>query len=217
MNRATSYLDLSLIYGNHESELEQIRSYECGKFRMGPNNVLPVDVNGNYIPSMKRFTMAPMASIWPSLFVRNHNNIATRLAALNPQWDDETLFQEARRINIATFQYNLITSKAVEASISNIPINENYDPNRNAATTLEFAIAYRSAHYYLLAYMLFKYENNQTTQIMQSDTIGKIYLLENNFDAALRGALSQVVNVGQYSEEVNMKKIQFQNSTQFDV
>lgn len=202
MNRATSFLDLSLIYGNHQSELDPIRLYEGGRLRMGTNNVLPVDKNGNYIPSMRRFTMVPMASIWPALFARNHNYLADGLAALNPCWSDETLFQEARRINIATFQYNLITSKAVEASISNIPINETYSAERNAATTLEFSIAYRMAHYYIHDEMLWKDEDGSEVRMLQSDTIGHIEYLENDFDGALRGALAEVVNAGPYGDEI---------------
>jgi len=146
--------------------------------------------------------MAPIASIWPSLFARNHNNLALQLQRLNPSWNDETLFQEARRINIATFQYNLITSGAVQDSISNIPINETYSPFKNAATTLEFAIAYRMAHYYLHDQMLFLFEDGTNTTYLQSDTIGRIDLLEDNFDAALRGALSAVVNAGPYGDEI---------------
>ncbi|KAG4078673.1 hypothetical protein HA402_015263 [Bradysia odoriphaga] len=202
MNRATSFLDLSLLYGNHKSELDPIRLYKDGLLRMGPNNVLPVDANGNHIPSMRRFTMVPMASIWPALFARNHNTIAGELKILNPCWDDETLFQETRRINIATFQYNLITSKAVEASISNIPINETYSAERNAATTLEFSIAYRMAHYYIHDKMLWKAANGTERRVLQSDTIGKIELLENDFDGALRGALAEVVNAGPYGDEI---------------
>lgn len=206
MNRATSFLDLSLIYGNHQSELDPIRLNEGGLLRMGPNNVLPIDSNGNYIPSMRRFTMVPIASIWPSLFARNHNYLAEGLAELNPHWNDETLFQEARRINIATFQYNLITSKAVEASISNIPINENYSAERNAATTLEFSIAYRMAHYYIHDNMLFQDASRNNVTILQSDTIGRIELLEDDFDGALRGALAEVVNAGAYGDEVRTNK-----------
>ncbi len=202
MNRATSFLDLSLIYGNHKSELDPIRLYSGGLLRMGRNNVLPVDINGNYIPSMRRFTMVPMASIWPALFARNHNTVAKGLAIINPQWDDETLFQEARRINIATFQFNLITSKAVEASISNIPINETYSAERNAATTLEFSIAYRMAHYYIHDEMLWQNEKLEERRVLQSDTIGRIELLEDDFDGALRGALAEVVNAGPYGDEV---------------
>ena len=36
---------------------------------------------------------------------RNHNNLATELEKLNPHWSDETLYQEARHINIAIIQH----------------------------------------------------------------------------------------------------------------
>ncbi|XP_037034706.1 chorion peroxidase-like [Bradysia coprophila] len=206
MNRATSYLDVSLIYGNQQSELDPIRLYSGGLLRMDSKGVLPVDSTGNYIPSMRRFTMVPMASVWPSLFARNHNTIATRLAELNTCWSDEKLFQEARRINIATFQFNLITSGAVQDSISNIPINENYDPNRNSATSLEFATAYRTPHYYIQPELKLIKDDGTETNYLQSDTIGKmediLLATDTSFEEAVRGAQSQMINTGVYSDEV---------------
>lgn len=211
LNRATAYLDLSLIYGNHDSELEPIRLYEGGKLRMGPKNLLPVDSKGKYLPSMDRFAVTPIGSIWPALFSRNHNHLAERLAKMNHLWDDERVFQEARRINIANFQFNLITAKSIE-KVFNKVVNESYSEQRNAATSVEFSFTYRGGHYYIPDHMLFQQADNTETKYLQSDTIGKIELLENDFDAALRGATHQKVNDEQYTDEVIKNQLLNQSS-----
>lgn len=40
---------------------------------------------------------------WHSIFIRFHNNVATRLRVLNKHWKDERLFQESRRIITAVY------------------------------------------------------------------------------------------------------------------
>lgn len=59
-----------------------------------------------------------MHTIW----VREHNRVATKLKALNASWTDEFIFQEARRIVIAELQH--ITYKEfIPALLSNIFLN----------------------------------------------------------------------------------------------
>lgn len=205
LNRATAFLDLSLIYGNYEWEMESIRLRKGGKLRMGKNSVLPVDSQGKHLPFMDRFVATPVGAIWPSIFARNHNYLAENLAKLKSNWDDEKLFQEARRINIANFQFNLITAKSIE-KVFNKVVNVSYSEDRNPATFVEFTYTYRGGHYYIPSHMMFQDQNNVITKHLQSDTIGKVELLENDFDAALRGAIHQPVNVGPYSDEVKKKK-----------
>lgn len=56
-----------------------------------------------------RGTGFPTLGIQQSIYHRLHNIIATVLKLVNPKWNDERLFQEAKRINIAIYQNNVYT------------------------------------------------------------------------------------------------------------
>jgi hypothetical protein len=49
--------------------------------------------------------MQPGLTLVQILSSRFHNVVAKELKYLNPYWDDEKMYQEARRINIAVFQH----------------------------------------------------------------------------------------------------------------
>lgn len=92
------------------------------------------------------------------LFLRQHNFLASALAAMNPQWNDEILYQETRRIIIAIIQH--ITYNEFLPSLLGRPTMDlygltpqtdgystSYDENVNPSITNEFAAAaFRMGH-----------------------------------------------------------------------
>ncbi len=126
LNLQTGFLDGSHIYGVNQEQLESLRdratSGTKGLLRTqllsNGHHMLPSQQTDkpsdclDFTPTTKcfhagddRVNQNPSLMSMQTLFVREHNRIATILAKLNPSWDDETVFQETRRIIIATIQH----------------------------------------------------------------------------------------------------------------
>lgn len=121
INIVTSYLDLSHIYGNSDAQLKAIRSFTNGRLIVDvranktwpPKQQFPAQVctgaaspiENCYASGDSRLNTNPEMTVLHILFLREHNRIADALKKLNDLWDDTRLFEEARRINIAQYQY----------------------------------------------------------------------------------------------------------------
>jgi hypothetical protein len=83
-----------------------------------------------------------------TLFVRNHNLIATELHQEHPGWNDEQLYQEARKLNIAEYQQTIYTQYLPDLLGKNaLPAYRGYRSNVDPAIATEFStVAFRFGH-----------------------------------------------------------------------
>jgi len=81
---------------------------------------------------------------------REHNRIVDKLAKLNPDWTDEILYQEARRIVIAEIQHItyrewlpiLLDKRYIRAiGVTDNNYSNNYNPDDEPAVSNEAATA----------------------------------------------------------------------------
>lgn len=113
-NSLTSVLDLSSVYGVDKMRADELRSMQGGKLKTSAGNLLPFNKNRfqNNPSSSPSFFIAgdfrsnehPMLASIHTLFMREHNHICDELAEKFPSYDDEMLYQTARKINGAQFQ-----------------------------------------------------------------------------------------------------------------
>lgn len=203
-NKASSYVDHSIIYGATIEESNKVRSFSRGKIRLTPGEIFPIDSNGKFTAISIRLGISISLAFWGTFFLRNHNKLAERLACLNPSWSDEKLYQEARRINIAVLQ-NLISSKEyLKTLIGKQSTKFAYNEKVETSCTVEFMqAAARFTHFFVRENMSLLYVNGSTKEIPTSDTTGRSDILEASFEDSVRGALNQKLSLNQYSEEVS--------------
>ncbi|XP_069997700.1 salivary peroxidase/catechol oxidase [Penaeus vannamei] len=100
-----------------------------------------------------RVNKHPLLVLLHTVWMRHHNHIASRLKNINPSWNDEKLFQEARRIVGAQLQHvtyneylppifgDEISRKFKLKPTKNRTQTHIYGPKLNAAISAEFATA----------------------------------------------------------------------------
>lgn len=101
-------MDASVFYGHTLKLSYELRSFRNGQLKTNKANILYRQPNCTefcYLVGDARQINNPVLLMQSSLFTRFHNFVAQELSTLNKHWDDETLYQEARRIVIAIYQH----------------------------------------------------------------------------------------------------------------
>ncbi|XP_063234409.1 lactoperoxidase-like [Bacillus rossius redtenbacheri] len=117
INQVTSYLDGSVVYGSDERRARRLRLGRDGLLRYSRVQyrlpLLPASPPPQGLCRGRRCVEAgdgraneqPGLTAVHTLWLRAHNRLATELAHLNPRWDDDRLYQEARRLVGAMLQH----------------------------------------------------------------------------------------------------------------
>jgi hypothetical protein len=175
VNSNTAFLDLSNVYGSDAATADALRSHVGGRLKTSPGDLLPYLSADYFTPrqlaainhtegGMQNFGGLPSSSLFAAgdiranenieltaiqtLFLRNHNRIAAELQQEHPSWSDERLYQEARKLNIATEEIITYTEFLPALLGPNaLPAYTGYKPRVDPAISTEFStVAFRFGH-----------------------------------------------------------------------
>ncbi len=169
INSITGFADGSGVYGSNESRANWLRTFTGGKLKSSTGNNLPFNtITGNredevdltapfmiiegtprpkhLIAGDVRANEQPGLASFHTLFMREHNRLCEELIIENPSWNDEQLYQRARKIVGALIQV-VLYEEFLPALGVEIPEYKGYDANVNPSIMNVFsAAAYRLGH-----------------------------------------------------------------------
>uniref|UniRef100_A0A1A8P852 Myeloid-specific peroxidase n=3 Tax=Nothobranchius TaxID=28779 RepID=A0A1A8P852_9TELE len=227
INALTAFLDLGQVYGSDEKLALSLRNLSSNEgllavnteFRDNGRELLPFSpMQANMCATRGRITNDTNAKEVPcflagdgrvvenialtslhTLFVREHNRLARGLKRLNPHWDCETLYQEARKIMGAYTQIfvfrdylpHIVGDEEMRKRLGRYP---GYSPNVNPSIANVFATAaYRFAHLAIQPVLSRLDANNQEHRQFPSVPLFKAFftpwriIFEGGIDPLLRG------------------------------
>ena len=168
-NQITAFIDGSVIYGSDIKRNTWLRTFTGGKMKVSTGNLLPwntvtgefndkIDPDAPFMAddfsrSRKHFVTGdirgnenPLLTTLQTLFVREHNRLCDELTVQHPEYNDEQLFQWARKIVGAILQ-NIVYREWLPAMGIDLPAYEGYKPEVDPDIYNNFAAsAFRMGH-----------------------------------------------------------------------
>uniref|UniRef100_A0A8C5C2E2 Myeloid-specific peroxidase n=1 Tax=Gadus morhua TaxID=8049 RepID=A0A8C5C2E2_GADMO len=236
INTLTAFLDLGQVYGSEEKLAMDLRNLtsDAGllrvndKYKDNGRELLPFSpLHANMCATRRRVTNDSNAQEVPcflggdvrvdenialtslhTMFLREHNRLARELKKLNPWWDSETLYQEARKIMGAYNQVfifrdylpHIVGDEAMSMKLGRYP---GYDPNVDPRIANVFSTAaYRFAHLAIQPMLTRLDENYQENASNPNVPLFKAFfspwrvIFEGGIDPLIRGLVGNPAKLG---------------------
>lgn len=159
INEITAWIDASNVYGSDAERALALRTLDgTGRLATSAGDLLPFNVDGLpnaggpsptlFLAGDVRANEQVALAALHTLFVREHNRIAERLAKEHPRWDGDRLYEAARRqvgaqMQVITYREFLPALLGDDA----LPRYRGYDPQVDARIANVFSTAaYRFGH-----------------------------------------------------------------------
>jgi len=199
-NDITSWVDGSNVYGSDQERADYLRSFTGGKLKVSSGNLLPYNTDTNeadgqndseapvmenenpfnnllFVAGDVRANEQPLLAGFHTLFVREHNRLCDELALTNPTWNDEQLYQHARKM-VGGYLQSITYNEWLPTVGVHLPSYQGYNnsiyPN---ASNVFSAAAFRLGHTLL----------NSNLQMMEDDGtyLGAVTLAEAFFNPSM--------------------------------
>ncbi|MCA9247053.1 MAG: peroxidase [Planctomycetales bacterium] len=209
INQITSFIDASNVYGSDDIRAAELRTGVGGKLKMSAGDLLPFNTAGLpnaggpspslFLAGDVRANEQSGLTVMHTLFVREHNRLTDEIAAENPTWNDEQIYQQARQIVGAEMQaitYNeflpaLLGFGALDAYAG-------YQPNVNPAVSNIFSTGvYRLGHSMLSPELLRLDASGQEIAAghlqLRDAFFNPTHVMQEGIDSILRGLAAQTM------------------------
>jgi hypothetical protein len=179
-NLITAFVDASNVYGSDPARAQALRAFDGGKLRTGDGGLLPLNDEDDPLPNAGEEPGDPLflagderaneqvaLTSMHTLFVREHNRLADRIAELDPTATDEQIYQLARKIVGAEMQ--VITYEEFLPALLGkhaLPHYKGYDATVNPSIANEFATAFYRLGHSLLSPQLLLMEEHDGVDIL---------------------------------------------------
>lgn len=191
-NEITAFIDGSGVYGSDEERADWLRTFEGGKLKVSSGNLLPFNTYSGefqdeidpdapfmdnatgisdigFVAGDPRASENPILTSFHTLFLREHNRQCDLLADLHPDWNDEEIYQYARKI-IGGLIASIVYDEWLPVMGVTLPDYAGYNPRVNPQLSNVFtAAAFRLGHT-LLSSTILRIDNDGN--VIQAGNLG---------------------------------------------